>query len=111
MTPVKVSKFLPDKSPNCWRGCLTPGTMAHLWWECPKIKIFWQEVIRLIEVITGNAIPLNPWVCLFHGSEGAKSWYKTLLIPVLLNSAKSVIPKKWQEADAPRTRDWISRVN
>lgn len=40
MTPIKISKFNPDRSPECWRGCKAPGTMAHLWWECPKIQIF-----------------------------------------------------------------------
>lgn len=30
---------------------------------------------------------------------------------MLLNSAKSVIAKKWQEVDWPGIREWISRVN
>lgn len=111
MTPVRVSKFTPERSPNCWRGCASPGTMAHLWWECPKIKIFWQEVTRLIEEITRKAIPFDPWDCLFHRSEGGKRGYKTSIVPVLLNSAKNIIPKKWQELEAPRIRDWVARVN
>lgn len=62
MTPTKLSKFNLDRLPNCWRGCMAPGTMAHLWWECPKIKIFWREVIKLIKVIMGKVIQLDPWV-------------------------------------------------
>lgn len=111
MTPVRVSAFSPDKSPNCWRGCATPGSMSHLWWECPKIKNFWQEVIKIIEVITGKAIPFDPWDCLFHRSEGGMRWYKTSIIPVLLNSAKNIIPKKWQKQDAPRIGEWVANVN
>lgn len=111
MTPVKFSKFATDRSPNCWRGCGTPGNMAHLWWNCPKIKLFWKGVIGIIEEITGKVIKYNPWDCLFHGSEGGKKRYKSSLMPVPLNSAKNVIPKKWQEVEAPKIRDWITRVN
>lgn len=68
-------------------------------------------MIKWIEVIVGRVIKLDPWVCLFHGSEGSYRHYKTSLIPVLLNSAKSAIPKKWQEVEGPGIRDWISRIN
>lgn len=110
MTPTKISKFMPDRLPKCWRGCEAPGTMAHLWWDCPKIKSLWQEVIKWIEVIVGRVIKLDPWVCLFHGSEGSYRHYKTSLIPVLLNSAKSAIPKKWQEVEGPGISQSINHI-
>lgn len=42
-TPDKISKFQPDKSEKCWRGCTNTGTMAHIWWECPIIKVYWKK--------------------------------------------------------------------
>lgn len=110
-TPDKLSKFQLDKSPNCWRSYSVVGTMAHLWWDCPIIKKYWQELIQLIEKIMGIAIPVDSWVCLFHGSEELNRRYKLSITPVLLNSAKSLIPKKWQEAMGPSIREWIARVN
>lgn len=109
-TPEKMYKYQPDRSPNCWRGCRAPGTMAHIWWSCPVAKKFWQEVIQIIEEITGKSIPYDPWICLFHSSEGGKREYNMSIIPVLLNSAKSEIPKKWQNAEGPKIRDWFLKI-
>lgn len=32
-------------------------------------------------------------------------------LPILLNEAISQIPKKWQEKESPKIRDWIFCVN
>lgn len=111
MTPDRLNKLQPELSRNCWRGCTTRGTMAHLWWVCPIIKKFWQEVLKIIQEITGVEIKEDPWVVMFHGMEGHRSKYIVSLTPILLNSAKSLIPKKWQEAEGPSIRDWLIRVN
>lgn len=68
-------------------------------------------MIRLIKEIMSKAIHLDPLECLFHRLEGGKRGYKTSIVPVLLNAAKNVIPKKWQELEAQRIRDWVARVN
>lgn len=40
--------------------------MVHIWWECPKIKEYWQEIVSNIKEITGEKIGQNIWTCLFH---------------------------------------------
>lgn len=110
-TPDKVSKVQPEKSVECWRGCKVPGTMAHIWWECSIIKEFWKEVLQIIKNVTNKEIPEDPWICLFHGTESSIRQYKTSIIPILVNAAKGQIPKKWQEVDCPKIRDWIFCVN
>lgn len=59
-TPDKINKFQLEKPANCWRGCTDRGMMAHLWWECPIIKKFWQEVLKITEEIMGTAIREDP---------------------------------------------------
>lgn len=31
ITPIKVHKYQPKKSPLCWRGCGKRGTIIHIW--------------------------------------------------------------------------------
>lgn len=87
-----------------------PGSMAHIWWSCPVVKKFWEKVIQIIKMITGKSIPYDPWICLFHSSEGGNREYNTSIIPVLLNIAKSEIPKNWQNTEGPKVRDWLLKI-
>lgn len=110
-TPNKISKFQLEMSSDCWRGCKALGTMVHIWWDCPIIKKIWKEVLQLIKEITNIEISEDLWTCLFHGIDGSVRQYKTSIFPTLLNVAKSLIPKKSQEAEKPKIRDWIFCVN
>lgn len=68
--------------------------MAHIWWECPKIKKCWTEVLLQIKDITNITveIPEDPWVCLFHGTENPIKHYKNSMMPHLMNAVKRLIP-------------------
>lgn len=39
-TPAKLSKMFPTVDPKCFRGCQLLGSMAHVWWECPRLRPF-----------------------------------------------------------------------
>lgn len=109
LTPEITSKFQKD-SAYCWRGCQEIGTMAHLWWLCPKIRIFWRKILALVKKITGKEVPEDPWVVLFHGGGGNINKYKRSLVPHLLNAAKRIIPKSWRKRESPETWEWIDAV-
>ena len=84
--------------------------MAHLWWTCPKIQIFWDTILKQIKEITGKEIKKDPWVVLFHGSQEGIKKYKQSLIPHLLNAAKRLIPKRWHETESPHLWNWVDAV-
>lgn len=44
MTPYRLSRIFPSASPLCFRGCHLVGTMSHIWWDCPRIRDFWNKV-------------------------------------------------------------------
>lgn len=110
-TPDRVSKMDKTKSNTCWRGCSTPGTMAHIWWECPTIKIFWKKILGLIKDITGKEIAEDPWVFLFHGTSELVKSYKSSLVPIMLDVAKRQIASNWLITSSPCTRDWLLSLN
>ena len=94
VTPDKLRKFKEGQTGECWRGCGSPGNMAHLWWGCPKVKGYWEKILACVEEITKKKIKMDPWIVLFHGGgEGIKSYRKTL-VPHLLNTAKRLIPRR-----------------
>lgn len=47
---------------------------------------------------------------MFNGAEGSVKQYKASVIAHMINAAKNLIPKKWQEMESPKIRDWINRV-
>lgn len=47
-----VGKYQMGQTMECWRGCKQTGTMAHIWWSCPKIRTYWKEILRYIMEIT-----------------------------------------------------------
>lgn len=60
ITPDKACKA--GKTSECWRGCKVVATMAHIWWDCPKINlerdfttnkkdIQWRNTRRTLDVL------------------------------------------------------------
>lgn len=110
LTPEILSKYQAGSTALCWRGCHGLGTMGHIWWSCPKIKIFWKRTLALIKIITNIEVAEDPWVVLFHGWEGDTKKYKQTLIPFLLNAAKRLIPRGWQRKESPETWEWFDAI-
>lgn len=69
--------------------------MLHIFWDCPKLRPFWQEVIGIVKHLTNVDLEGNPVACLLHLSNRPIKKYKASLTIQLLNAAK-----------APRTRGW-----
>lgn len=69
MTPDRMHKIHGEKSQLCWRGCNEIGTMAHMWWLCPEMGIFWDEIRIYIQEITQFDLPKDPGIFLFHLSD------------------------------------------
>lgn len=43
LVPARVAKFVPSYPEYCFRGCTSPGTHFHIWWQCPIVQIFWKK--------------------------------------------------------------------
>lgn len=61
VTPDIAHKIQEETSQFCWRGCKEIRTMAHIWWLCPVMKKFWEEIRGIIYAITNKRIPDDPW--------------------------------------------------
>lgn len=42
-TPAHLNIIFPDVSPNCFRGCDSPGTFLHIFWSFDKLSPFGRK--------------------------------------------------------------------
>lgn len=87
-TPVRLAQIYPTVDVRCWRECGKKGTFLHLWWSCPKIKVFWEAISPWVERLSSGPMELTPLNFLFHGTPMSIGSYKKSITPHLLNAAK-----------------------
>lgn len=112
LTPTRLSAMYPSTSPLCFRGCQLRGSMLHVWWECPKIRSFWNKIFHIASKITGLAIPRSPATALLNHlpSKASKSTRK--LIFFIFLGAKITLARSWKRPKvsitaAKRKISWI----
>lgn len=55
--PTTLHQIVPSVPDVCWCFFQAPGTMPHI---CPRIVPFWDEILRLYDVLVGNKYPNQP---------------------------------------------------
>lgn len=43
-TPFLVAKLDKSKPNLCWRNCKKIGDHTHIFWDCPKLKPYWEGI-------------------------------------------------------------------
>lgn len=110
LTPERINKIQPNKSPQCWRNC-KQGTTLHIWWDCLEIKEYWRGILEHTEIITGERIPQHPWNCLFHGTTKTRKQYKKRWFCSCSTQQKVLSLKKWLCTKKPSIKKWLQRVD
>lgn len=111
MTPEKMHKINGERSWLCWRGCGEIGTMAHVWWTCPEMGLFWEEIKKFIREITHFDLPKDPKIFLFHLYDMPTKTYLRTLLPHFIDAAKTLIAKNWKRKERPTMREWFNKMN
>ena len=56
-----VAKMGPTHNNKCWRSCgVHIGIHLHIFWACPKLRSFWDEVYKVLAVVFHANIPKDP---------------------------------------------------
>lgn len=58
--PTLLRRMYPSTSDSCWRCNAAPGTMLHIWWDCPTLLTFWESIFSLYNKLTGSEVPASP---------------------------------------------------
>lgn len=72
LVPNRLAAIFPSSSPLCFRDCHILSTMIHVWWECLKIRGFWNKMFNLICKVTGHLVPQTPSIALLNGPNDRK---------------------------------------
>lgn len=110
-TPTKCTKIHPNTFHLCWRNCGLPGTMLHIWWECPALQNFWIQMqirlrsvthmstnLSLVDFLLGLAISTWP------------SQFQTVATHILI-AARLEIARKWKSPQPPSLQDVTTTLN
>lgn len=111
-TPAKLDHMYPSVNPHCFRGCNVVGSMAHIWWECPRIRPFWKTMFNLIQNVTDVQVPRTPDVALLNATIPRAHKPNHKLIHFILLGAKLTIANAWKQPRvsfmaAKRKISWI----
>ena len=83
----------------------------HIFWACPKIQPYWQEVATEIHKIIGIKLKYS-FITLYLGKMPEIVFHKDkYLIKILLASSKKAITRKWLQTDPPTLEQWRGIVN
>ncbi|XP_044152029.1 uncharacterized protein LOC122939895 isoform X1 [Bufo gargarizans] len=110
-TPDFLHKInlIPDN--KCWRCLMGEGTISHIWWSCPSLSIFWEEIGRQINAICNVVISLTPELVLLWKPQLDLTPSAISLPTHLIAAAKMLIPKKWKEREPPRVGEWLEEIH
>lgn len=97
LVPSRLAKMFPSSSPQCFRDCKLTGTMAHVWWECPRIRNVWNKVFHVIFKVTGHRLQNSPGIALLNWPIPKISKSTQKLIQFIFLGTKLSIAKAWKQ--------------
>ena len=110
-TPFIISKFDKTKTNLCWRQCGQIGDHTHIFWDCPKLKMYWEGIQAEIYNILQTNIRNDPLVfvlgvlpCDFLCKE------KMYLFKVIIMVARKMITMSWCKPLPPTVDQWKERL-
>lgn len=95
LRPSQISKFSPQYPSHCFRGCSTPGTQVHIWWECNIVRSFWSEVFNILSTMFKVILLPDTHIALVNSKPHALS-NRQFKLMLFVTAAKQVIAKVWK---------------
>uniref|UniRef100_A0A670HX14 B30.2/SPRY domain-containing protein n=1 Tax=Podarcis muralis TaxID=64176 RepID=A0A670HX14_PODMU len=82
-----------------------------MWWECPKIQLFWTTATREIRKITKQVLDITPELALLNifQDNNAHLHHKEL-ITHLLSAARNTITRHWRDLSGVSMDQWYQIV-
>lgn len=108
-TPLFRSK-MGLSSPLCHKCKSDLGTYAHMFWSCPVIQQFWNDVKEEVCMIIGYPLDLSSIHCLLAADVDGADNNNNKLVKILLYVARKVILRLWIYDEAPSVTKWYETV-
>lgn len=108
----RLARINPSIDPECDRCHSGSATLIHMFWSCPALSSFWQQIFNSLSAIISFDIPLCPLTGLFgiflpgHSLPSHTSDFVAFL--TLL--ARRLILLNWKSSHPPSHTHWIRDV-
>ena len=111
-TPLIISTYVKNSSTAlCWRKCGNTGDTTHIFWDCPVLSGFWNDIKREIDTMLGIDVALDPKLFLLgiipKDVYNAEQRY---VLRILLLVAKKMIKVNWRDVKPPTMGQWSQRL-
>ncbi len=111
LTPVRLHRIFPNCSQLCFKCKVDNGTVMHVFWDCDKIKMYWKEIHKIIQIIIGKTFVLSPKVYLLNCTmELCLDCDKESVLNFCIYLAKKCILLLWSTARVPSINMWLSQA-
>ena len=109
---VKLSKMYPDVSNICDRCNQGLGTLGHMFWLCPKIVSFWQQIFSWYSNVYDVQLDPDVVFILFGCSEAFFSLPRPMQVTIRFGTlvAKRLILNDWKATDPPSFSRWLREM-
>uniref|UniRef100_A0A670J1I6 Reverse transcriptase domain-containing protein n=1 Tax=Podarcis muralis TaxID=64176 RepID=A0A670J1I6_PODMU len=109
ITPMKLSKMYKVCN-KCWKCKDKEGTFHHMWWECRKVKDFWEKIYIELKKILKYTFTKKPEIFLLGilGNEIKKKDRKFVYYAV--TAARVILAQKWKQQEIPTVDEWRTKV-
>uniref|UniRef100_A0A670K5V5 Reverse transcriptase domain-containing protein n=1 Tax=Podarcis muralis TaxID=64176 RepID=A0A670K5V5_PODMU len=109
ITPMKLSKMY-KVSNKCWKCNDKEGSFYHMWWECRKVKQFWENIYIELKKILKYTFKKKPEIFLLGilGNEIKKKDCKFVYYAV--TAARVILAQKWKQQEMPMIDEWRSKL-
>lgn len=91
LVTTRLARMYQTASTECFRDCKLHGTMLHIWWECPKIRNFWNKLFSMLYKLTGSPIKQRPHLAQLHDFPSGLPRPMKCLVYFVLLAAKITI--------------------
>lgn len=89
LSKSKLARIYPGLDPQCNRCRSDQSNLTHMFWSCPALTAFWEDILHTLNNITGLKLSPNPTLAVFgavdENRRGVLSWWggKILSRPLL----------------------------
>uniref|UniRef100_A0A670KIE8 Reverse transcriptase domain-containing protein n=1 Tax=Podarcis muralis TaxID=64176 RepID=A0A670KIE8_PODMU len=105
MTPVKLARMYKVDN-KCWKCKQKEGTFYHQWWECKKVKSFWEKFYNEMKKMLRYTFIKRPEAFLL-GIVGKDIGRKDgKLFQYAVTAARIVLAQKWKQEETPTVEEW-----
>lgn len=110
---TKLHSIYPSVSPLCIKCKSNEGTLAHLFWFCPKICKFWSEVFCFYSKVLKKDFPHDPLVAILGWAPSLEtfSFNQIQSIQYGMTIAKKAILLMWNKESGPKFEMWLAEFS